>query len=279
MNIDKYKEKRALHDDRDHRIVKANSLIQKSRYDSTMQEQKIILYLTSKIMPEDEDFKLYEFKIKDFCEICGIDYDNGKNYKNLKDTIKNLADKSMWVTLDDGRETLLRWIERPYIEPKSGIIQIKLDNLMKPYLLQLKERFTQYSLYYILAMRSQYSIRLYELLKSYENLRGFEIGIDEFKKKIGAEKYKQHTDFMRRVLDSAVSEINKFSDIDTSYKLKKDGRRFSSIIFAIKPKKEPLVLYETFDRIEKRLDPKRHTEGQLNFFQPKIEGVKTDENN
>jgi plasmid replication initiation protein len=214
--IQEFKKKRKKEIQREYEVVKANTLVQRSKFYLTTQEQKIILYLVSKIKPNDEEFKLYEFSIHEFCNVCEIDYDNGKNYKNIKETLRLLADKSIWVTLDDGRETILRWVERPYIEPQSGIIQIKLDNLMMPYLMQLRDNYTKYSLYFVLAMKSQYSIRLYELLKSYEFRGGCEFDIDDFKKKMGAEKYKQHNDFKRNVLDIAIKEINGHSDISVS---------------------------------------------------------------
>ena len=128
---------RELLEARSQSVVKHNDLIQKSRYNLSLQEQKIILYLISKIKPEDEDFKLYEFSIQEFCEVCGIDEKNGKNYSDLKETIKDLTDKSNWAIIQkDGRETetLLRWIEKPYIDKNSGIIKIRLDNDMIPYL-------------------------------------------------------------------------------------------------------------------------------------------------
>ena len=55
-------------------------------------------------------------------------------------------DKSVWIKLDEDEETLLRWIEKPYVNKKSGTIKIRLDEDMKPFLLQLKENFTQYEL-------------------------------------------------------------------------------------------------------------------------------------
>ena len=57
---------------KDQRVVKSNDLIQKSRFDLSLQEQKIILYLISQITPYDEEFKLYEFSITDFCKILAI---------------------------------------------------------------------------------------------------------------------------------------------------------------------------------------------------------------
>ena len=152
--------------DRDKMVVKANELIQKSRFSLSMQQQKIVLYLISQINYGDEDFKEYEFDIQDFCRVCGIDHTSGKNYDDLKEQIKAIRDKSIWGLTVGGEETTLAWIEKPYINRGSGKIRIRLDRDMKPFLLQLKQNFTRYEIINVLAMKSKYSIRLYELVKS-----------------------------------------------------------------------------------------------------------------
>jgi plasmid replication initiation protein len=195
-----------------------------------------VLYLISKIKPEDSELKLYNFSIQEFCQVCGIDDESGGNYFTLKNTVKRLADKSVWITLDDGRETVIRWIERPYIDKRNGVIQIKLDNLMKPYLLELKEKFTAYSLYFTLPMQSKYSIRLYELLKSYQNLKKCEFEIDRLKKLLSAEIYELFGNFKIKVLDVALKEINDYCDISVSYELEKQGKKIRNIKFSIEPK-------------------------------------------
>ena len=227
-----------LQNQRDYSVVKSNELIQRSRYELSTVEQKIVLYLISKIKPDDDNLKLYDFQIKEFCEVCGIDDDNGKNYANLKAAIKNLSDKSIWVTLADGRETLVRWVERPYIDKRSGKIQIKLDELMKPYLLDLRERFTQYKLLYILPMKSKYSLRLYEILKSYEYIGECEYDLDQLKKMLFCEQYTKISHFKGKVIDIAMNEINVYGDIKVTYDLIKQGRAFIKIRFIIKPKEE-----------------------------------------
>jgi len=224
-------------------VVKSNLLIQKSRYSLSIQEQKIVLYLISKIKPEDTGLEEYTFDIKDFCKVVGIDYNNGKNYQNVKATVKNLADRSIWVTLNDGTETLLRWIERPYINKGSGIIRVKMDELMMPYLIQLKNHFTQYNLYYVLAMRSQYSVRLYELLKSYQNLKIWTFYIAEFKRLLGTE-YEHFYDLKRYILIPAVKEINEFSDLNITYELIKKGKAYDQIKFFIEQKKDSTELIQ-----------------------------------
>jgi len=240
---------------REYKVVKHNKIIQRSRYKLSAQEQKIILYLITKIKPEDTELDLYEFKIKNFCEMCGIDETSGGNYAFLKKAVKDLSDKSIWVTLDNGLETLIRWVERPYIDKKSGTIKIKLDEFMRPYLLELKEHFTAYNLYFTLAMKSKYSIRIYELLKSYEYLSEFTFDIEELKKMIFAEKYKMFKDLRVKVIDIAVREINDFSDITITYKIVKNGRKADKIRFTIEPKNDTMHRMETFRKIEERINP------------------------
>ena len=244
MKDDKYLEAR------DKMVRKANELIQKSRFSLSTQQQKIVLYLISQISQNDDDFKLYTFKIQDFCRVCGIDATSGKNYSDLKVAIKEIADKSLWITIGD-KETLLRWIKQPYIDKKAGIIEIQLDKNMKPFLLQLKENFTQYELLWTLHFKSKYTIRLYELIASihYHDLETYEriYPLEELKRLLGAETYKTYKDFKRRALDCSVDEINKYSNKNLSYETIKSGRSVSKIKLIISSK-------DTFESAKIRSD-------------------------
>lgn len=225
--------------DREACVIKANKLIQESRFNLSTQQQKMVLYLISKITPYDEDFEEYEFTIMDFCKVCGITL-SGTNYADLKEQIKRIADKSLWVEIRPGEETLLRWIEKPYIDTKSGIIRIRLDRDMKPFLLRLKQNYTQYELIWTLHFKSKYSIRLYELIKSIhfrENetyIRRFEL--EELRRLLGADTYARYKDFRVYALQPAVDEINEYSDKNISWKPIKDGRAVAYIEFTITTK-------------------------------------------
>ena len=241
---------------RTYKVIKSNDIIQKARFQLSVQEQKIILYLISKIKPRDKDFKNNVFDIKDFCKICGIDTHNGKNYINLKETIKKLADKSIWVKSDDGnRETLYRWLNYAVIDKKSGEIQIQFHELMKPFLLELKSSFTQYELLYILAMQSQYGIRLYETLKSYEFRKEILFNLEDLKEMLMAKKYDVYNSFKRRVLEIAIREINDFSDINVQYEPIKDGKKIVGLKFLISAKEDLDERLQTWKRIDSILNP------------------------
>ena len=189
----------------------------------------------------------------DFCKICGLDADNGANYKYIKNTLKSLRDKSIWITLPDGSETTLAWIDKATMNRQSGKVIIKIDDMMKPYLLQLRERFTQYELLYTLAMKSQYSLRLYELLKSYEFQHKKVFDLDDLKARVSAENYTRFPDFKRKVLDIAMREINGLSDIGVEYSIIKEGRKYAKIEFTIKIKKELGERFKTWANIDEIL--------------------------
>ena len=226
--------------ERDRYVVKANELIQKSRFNLTLQQQKIVLYLISQIERNDKEFKLYSFSIQQFCKVCGINYTSGKNYNDLKEAIKEIAQKVLWIKLPNGKETTVRWIEKAYIDRNTGTIEIRLDEDMKPYLLQLRDNFTQYELVWTLQFNSKYSIRLYELIKSihYHDLDPYErtYDIDELKRLLDAETYKTYQHFKDRALQVAVDEINSTSDKLVSFVPIKDGRAVKKIQLHIESK-------------------------------------------
>lgn len=228
-------------------VSKANDLIQKSRFSLSLQQQKVVLYLISQINANDTDFKLYDFMIADFCRVCGIDVDSGGNYINLKNTLQQIANKSVWITLPNKQQTLVRWIEKPYIDSQRGTIRIKLDADMKPFLLQLKKQYTRYQLIYTLRFKSKYSIRLYEYIKSvhYNELSTYQqiISIGELKRIMGAEIYDETRDFKRKSLNPAVKEINKYSDKDLIVEEIKKGRKITHLNLIISTK-DAMTRYE-----------------------------------
>jgi plasmid replication initiation protein len=246
---------------RNYPVVKSNYLIQKTRYELSLAEQKLILHLIQLIEPKDDDFKTYLFSIQDYCKVCGIDYDNGKNYMNIKQSLKNLRDKSFWMEQEDGSETLMAWIEKIKINQRSGVIEVRLDKDLKPYLLQLKTFFTKYNYLYVMTMKSQYSIRLYELLKSYGNIHAIAFEVTELRKLLNLEDdvLPRWVDFKRFVIEQAIKEINQLTDIKIQYVPNKKGRSVFEVEFYGKPKSEAeQVMAQRL--IERTLDKEKKTD-------------------
>lgn len=218
-------------------VVKSNDLIQKTRYDLSTKQQKILLFLISKIKTNDNSSKFYEFTINEFCEICDIEKNNGKNINNIKKDILNLEKKRFFMD-NENTSISMGWINKTKIHKKNGLIQIRFDDDIFPFLFQLKENFTQYSILNTLSMKSKYSIRLYELFKSYENLN-IEVcySVENFQKLMNS-NYTRWIDVKKRVLEPALNEINNLTDIYVDCIYKKQGRAVSKIYFTIN--KSPL---------------------------------------
>ena len=248
MTID---EKIEILESREYFVVKGNELIQKSRYDLSLPELKTVSYICSMIKPAtpetrskyypDNPWQLdYEFNIRDYCKICGIVLDSGKNYADVKAVLKKLSDRSMW--LDTGNEEILvRWLSKAKINKKSGKVKIEIDRDLAPYLFDLKEKFTQYQLFNILAMKSAFSVRIYELMKSYafQKFKIFEL--DELKRLLMVEKvksYERFPSFRQKVLEKAQEEINELTDINISFETITKGRKVVKIMFLIEEKSE-----------------------------------------
>lgn len=229
-------------DEREMYVVKSNDLIRKSRYSLTLQQQKIVLYAISKIKPHDNIFTEYTFKIIDFCRVCGLSMSGSYYYDSIKSDLNELLQRS-WITLNDGTEMTISWIGDAKIKQDDGTISFRFNPNMAPYLFELKERYTQYKLESVLWFKSTYSIRLYELLRSYttqKNLEEYiskdiEMGLDELRSYLGAEnKYPSWGDFERYILRKAKDEINSYSkDIHIEYDVIKEGRQAKKVRFTI----------------------------------------------
>lgn len=251
---DEFEEKKT----RDFEIVKANALIQKTRYDLTLQEQKLILFVIQKIKPGDEKFEKYTFSVQKYCKVCGIDYESGKNYSNIKKALLKLSNKGFWMQTSEDTLSVTRWLSEVDLHPRKGTIDVKLDDRLKPYLLGLKEFFTKYKYMYVMSMRSSYSIRLYEVLKSYENQHGIILTVKEIRDLLFIDKDKltRWYDLRRKVIDQAQKEINELTDIQIKYETLKQGRSVNEVAFHVftKDGKQQVIAQKRVERRLKKVD-------------------------
>lgn len=214
-------------------VYKRDDMIQKARHKLSVQEQRCVLYAISRIKPEDTAFTEYTFELKDFYTLCGIE---DQSYTRLKQALKGLSDRSWWAEIDDkGTESVVRWFSTLRTNKRSGKVTVKFHEDMMPFLLNLARQeafYTSYNIKYVLPMNSQYSPRLYELLKSYQkNQTRWFFETDDLKHHLNALNYKNFNDFKRFVLDPAVEEINKYTDITIAYDLERKGRKVTRVIF------------------------------------------------
>ena len=219
---------------RSQRIVKANAIIE-AKYQLSVREQKLFLYMVSMLKRNDEQFKVYEISIKDLQNVINPKETKwGAIYKDFRDILISLKSKVLVIQEED-REIILNWVNDVTAIFGTGTIQFSFSENLKPYLLQLKEKFTEYGYYNIIHIKSSYSIRIYELLKQYELIRRRKFKVDELREILGIEKgkYSNYADFKRKIILTAEKELLKKTDIYFTFKEKKKGRKVDELEFLI----------------------------------------------
>ena len=219
--------------DKNYLVTKSNYFIMNSNYDLSLGEQKIILTLASMVQPEDEDFKSYKFRIKDFMKLLRIE-DKSK-YTEIPKITKELMKKVFEI--EDG-DTLIQtaWLSGAMYKRGSGCVELTFSSYLKPYMLKLNSMFTQYKLSNILSMKSKYSPRIYEILKCNEfKKQGYiDIEINDLRQLLKVDNiYPRYYDFRRFILEATQKELKKLTDIYFEFEEERYGRKVTSIRFYI----------------------------------------------
>ena len=228
-----------------HNTVRKAEQLLNARYSLSQLAIKIITTVISMISKDDEDFKLYVLKVQDFKELTETKHKNP--YKQLRDACDELLNKK--IEFDDGEDVgfmLTRWIASAEYFAGAGEIEIEISQKLRPLLLQLKGNYLNYELGNILALRSNYLIRLYELLKhEYNKVVRYkpnttavihEIEIDWLRKQFKIPSSYQYSSHIKRlILDKAVKQFAEHTDILVSYvESRKRAKKVLAVEFTIR---------------------------------------------
>jgi len=225
--------------DKNNKVRKSEVLIQ-SRYDLNSLPMKFITAIISALKPSDKTDRRYIFKVRDFIELIDEDYSN--LYRYVKEAVKELLQKPLEIQTEDGW-IMANWISSAEYKEGEGTITFLIDPVLRPYLLEAKERFLIYSLHNILPLRSKYSMRMYELLRDWynqeqryrKNIVKVEkiIELDWLKKTLKLPESYKYNDFKRFILKKSQKELSKHTDIIFEYEEIKTGRKITHIKFKI----------------------------------------------
>lgn len=225
-------------------VVKSNRLIEAS-YRLTLNEQRIILYAICRsreeqkgLFPDEPIVITADAFAKQFPST-----DKGHVYHQLKDAMDALYDRS--VTLHETDEdtglpqvSKTRWISKASYIDGAGRIKIIFTADVIKYITRLEKEFTSYQLEKVGNMTSFYAVRIYEMLAQHREIGNRTLNLKELREtfQIGPDEYKLTADFKKWVIEVAVDQINKHSDLMVSYKPIKTGRAITDFAFKIKGK-------------------------------------------
>lgn len=131
-----------------------------------------------------------------------------------------------------------RWVDKAGYVDGLGCVELVFASDVISLITRLEERYTEYEIKIISALQSAYAIRLYELLIQWRAVGKMpDISLEDFRKKLGVlpNEYQTMWNFKSRVLDKAVQQINKNTDITVEYEQLKDGRNITGFAFSFTP--------------------------------------------
>lgn len=192
-------------------------------------EFRIRYMMISLIQKEDFEFEAIDITVLEFAKFFDLSW-GGEQTKNLKTAIENMVNR--YYVVDN---VTVKWLsDESYFSDNK--IHLKLDNSIVPYLLQLDNQFTLYNYESVSKFKSKYSYRIYEFLKSAEGLGFYKISLDDAISLLGDGCCKTKSEFIKRVLNPALNDINTYSDIRIKKRFHKSFGKPEQIWFSIRNK-------------------------------------------
>jgi plasmid replication initiation protein len=234
-------------------VTQSNDLVS-ARYALPLGEMRLLFTVMSKVQPGDTKLTVYRIPVAEFADFLGVA--KGSAYEEMKKITHSIVTRYVEIK-SPGRLVQTTWMAQAEYIDGTGMVETQLSEAMIPFLLNLKNNFTQYKLIMLLSFKSQYTLRLYMLLKQkhdhnpYTKEYTFELGElrkilgvsieaipkrDKFDKPQAAvELYAEYPNFKQRVLEVARKELAAKADIGFEYEEIRHSRRVTALIFRVSP--------------------------------------------
>lgn len=217
-------------------VFQANPLVE-GRRDFSLIETRIFYLGLLGVRPRlKEDYKTdlvsQVIHKKELVNLFG----NDKYYNTLKHVCKTLSQKTIAVEWEGEFSYYPVFAELSY---KSDGLHIEFNQKMRPWLLDLFDKqYTKIPFEQVWGLRTQYSVRILELMLQYQNTKTHErtFTIEELKRYLGLppDSYaNRNNNFRRFVIDKQIQDINE----KTRYKIEcepvRQGRFVSGFKFVL----------------------------------------------
>lgn len=214
---------------------RVSKFITEARSNLNLNELKAFYQLTTLINMEDKDFNNYEISIREFVDTLEL---QNKDRAYIKKICKNLLEQNFILDYthenNDWDLVKISIFKQFSYKHKEQKLLISFSEDIKPYLLELKERFTKIeNVEYIKQFKKKYAIRFYAMLKDYRKMTYRDFDMEALHKILQSPKtyIQDFGKFREKVLDPAVKEINEKSDLYISKieEIKKERKKVLKI--------------------------------------------------
>ncbi len=215
----------------------------KAQYKLNLLEKKILIGIACLWQKQGKYKNKIILSSQNIANIVGF---TKNSYKYFEKALDNLQDVKIIIDDIENKRTIKFHIFSVAIYEKGKII-ISFPEEIKPYFWNLQKHFTIYGLDNIKPLKSEYSIKLYELFimnlnkqKKYRDVVKVIYEITEFRDLLGIEEnqYKLYHQIKQRVLLPSQKELKAKTNIYFEFKEIKTGRKITSLEFTIYPNEE-----------------------------------------
>lgn len=203
-------------------VVLSNDII-RGKQTCNILEARFIRLVIAQIEQSDTELWEYTTSVKEFAEFFGINKSN--LYKDMQDKAESIRRCGVMISTGNPKKpwTSIGWFDKA--EYENGMLTFTLSQSMKPYVIGLKEFFTQCKLKYFVCLTTVYGIRLYEIIQaergetkkntivlSYQYLREVLLSVRKKSDKTD-NRYPKFANFKNKIIDGAVKDINDNTDL------------------------------------------------------------------
>jgi hypothetical protein len=224
-------------------MVKQSNFLINARYGMTLLERRIYLKMVSMVKPDDEDFKDIVIDAAVLIEELGLQRSSA--YTEFRNATKKLMHCICEINENKKLIQVALISSATYIKGQ-GLIILHFDPAIKPYLLNIKNQFTLFDLEEAFSIKSNHSLRVYELLKQYSSTGIRVISLEDlrFSLNISEEQYPSYYDFKKRIILQAQKDLEK-TPMAFKFKELKLGKRVINIEFTFTPILVPIKKEKT----------------------------------
>ena len=252
-------------------VVKDNALIDAS-FNLSLIEQRLMLLaiVEAREVHDLTPNTAIEIAVSDYVHQFKVESNN--SYSLIRDAARTLKRREFsYLDRYKGKEayTTANWVNKVTYVDTSGLIVLYLSNEVISLISRLSEQFTKYHLEQVSDFKSKYSIRLYELLIKWLSTGKTEkYNIDDIRAKlgVGVNEYATMSNFKTNVLEKAILDINKNTDITVSYDQFKKGRIITDLQFKLKQKSTLKVLPALNNKVSSQQNFYKMSDSQINMF-------------
>lgn len=224
--------------------IAQDNRITTARYELSLIEKRIVYFMIKKIR---NDYVIKDVGQRDLFDNLTIKMTTsnllktGGKSKDVKKALKTLRTRSFeYDNRLDEEDPNYHWFETGFInygdwDKNTGQVEIEVSKKILPFFVELTKRYTEYSLTVAMSLRSKWSQRMYEMCSQWKSSGGFNIDIEEIRKRFKIEdKYSRYATLKGKILDVAHKELkdlyeNGQCDLYFEYSEVKTGRSVKSL--------------------------------------------------